>query len=178
MAHLGDITNRQLEYGSLHCRSDATHYNVLKLTRLIHSMASAVPNTDFHPETAFLTQQKARNISKYDARTTLWNTLDTRSIEWHDRGIIPNEHLASGTDEPWSPWSTWRSLNGLRVEKGRCRAMMKMWKLSHTYVCDNGERQTMSHLTTCGDAPNCTWTGLAITTVAGVSCAKHWEESI
>ena len=36
-----------------------------------------------------------------------------------------------------------------------------MWKLSHTDVCDCGERQTMSHLMTCGDAPNCTWTDLA-----------------
>ena len=57
-----------------------------------------------------------------------WNVLAYRSTEWRDRGIIPNEHLASGTYEPWS---TWRSLNRLRVQKGRCRAMMKMWKLSH-----------------------------------------------
>ena len=100
---------------------------------------------------------------------------DEQSTEWRDRGIIPNEHLASGTDEPWS---TWRSLNRLRVQKGCCRAMMKMWKLSHTDVCDCGERQTMSHLMTCDDAPNCTWTGLAFPTLAGVNCAKHWEESI
>ena len=95
--------------------------------------------------------------------------------EWRDRGIIPNEHLASGTDEPWS---TWRSLNRLRVQKGRCRAMMKMRKLSHTDVCDCGERETMSHLMTCGDVPNCTWTDLAFPTLAGANCAKHWEESI
>ena len=31
---------------------------------------------------------------------------------------------------------------------------------------------------TCVDAPNCTWTDLAIPTLAGVNCAKHWEESI
>ena len=49
--------------------------------------------------------------------------------------------------------STWRSLNRLRVQKGRCRAMMIMWKLSHRHVCDCGERQTMSHIMTCGDAP-------------------------
>ena len=78
----------------------------------------------------------------------------------------------------WPAWSTWRSLNRLRVQKGRCQAMMKMWKLSHTDVCDCGERQTMSHLMTCGDAPNCTWTDLAFPTLAGVNCAKHWEESI
>ena len=56
-----------------------------------------------------------------------------QSTEWRDREIIPNEHLASGTDEPWSIWS---SLNRPRVQKGRCRAMMKMWKLSQTDVCD------------------------------------------
>ena len=60
------------------------------------------------------------------------------------------ERLSSGTDEPWA---TWRSLNRLRVQKGRCRAMTKMWMLSHTDVCDCGERQTMSHLMACGDAP-------------------------
>ena len=106
---------------------------------------------------SFLDSTEALNTSKQDARTTLWveewNALGERSTEWRDRGIITNEHLASGTDEPWS---TWRSLNRLRVQKGRCRAMMKMWKLSHTDVCDCGERQTMSHLMTCGDAPNCT----------------------
>ena len=32
--------------------------------------------------------------------------------------------------------------------KGRCWAVMKMWKLCHTDVFDCGERQTTSHLTT------------------------------
>ena len=45
-------------------------------------------------------------------------------------------------------------LNRLRVLKGHCRAMTKMWKLSHTDICDCGESQTMSHIMTCGDAPN------------------------
>ena len=44
--------------------------------------------------------------------------------------------------------------------------------------CDCGERQNMSHFMTCGDAPTCTWTHLAIPTPAGVNCAKYWEESI
>ena len=61
---------------------------------------------------------------------------------------------------------------------GLCRAMMKMWKLSPTDVCDCGERQTMSHLMTCGDAPNSTPTDLAIATIGSVNCAKHWGESI
>ena len=114
---------------------------------------------------SFLDSTEALNTSKQDARTTLWveewNALGERSTEWRERGIIPNEHLASGTDEHWS---TRRSLNRLRVQKGRCRAIMKM--------------QTMYHLMTCGDAPNCTWTDLAFPTLAGVNCAKHWEESI
>ena len=33
----------------------------------------------------------------------------------------------------------------------------------------------MSHLMTCGDDPNCTWTDLAFPTLAGVNYAKHWE---
>ena len=159
------------------------------MTRDTHSMANALPSTGLHPETAFLTQQKHLTPQNKMTRDTLyhivphcttlwveeWNALGERSTEWRDRGIIPNEHLASGTDEPWS---TWRSLNQLRMQKGRCRSMMKMWKLSHTDVCDCGERQTMSHLMACGDAPNCTWTDLAFPTLAGVNCAKHWEESI
>ena len=89
---------------------------------------------------SFLDSTEALTTSKQDARTILWveewNALGDRSTEWRDIGIISNEHLASGTDEPWP---TWRSLNRLRVQKGRCRAMMKKWKLSHTDVCDCGE---------------------------------------
>ena len=99
---------------------------------------------------SFLDSTEALTTSKQDPRTTLWveewNALGNRSTEWRDREIIPNEHLTSGTDESWS---TWRSLNRLRVQKGRCRAMMKTRKLSHTDVCDCGERQTVSHLMTC-----------------------------
>ena len=93
---------------------------------------------------SFLDSTEALNTSKQDARTTLWveewNTVGERSTEWRDRGIILNEHLASGTDEPWS---TCRSLNRLTVQKGRCRAMMIMWKLSHTDLCDCGERDRL-----------------------------------
>ena len=88
---------------------------------------------------SFLDSTEILNTSKQDARTTLWveywNALGERSTEWRDRGIIPNERLASGTDEPWS---TWRSLNRLRVQKGLCRAMMNTWKLSHTHYVTVG----------------------------------------
>ena len=127
------------------------------------------------PRNSFLDSTEALNSSKQDARTTLlveeWNALGEQSTEWRDRGIIPNEHLASGTDEPCkfeSAESAERTLSSIT----------KMWKLSHTDVCDCGEIQTMSHLMICGDAPNCTWTDLAFPTLAGVNCARHWEESI
>ena len=45
------------------------------------------------------------------------------------------------------------SLKRLRVEKARCRARVKMWKLSHTDVGDCGERHNMYLLVTGGDAP-------------------------
>ena len=51
---------------------------------------------------SFIDSTEARTTSKQDVRTTLWvdewNALGDRSTEWRDRGIIPNEHLASGTD--------------------------------------------------------------------------------
>ena len=51
----------------------------------------------------FIDSTEALNTSKQDDRTTLcieeWNALGERSTEWRDIGIIPNEHLASGTDE-------------------------------------------------------------------------------
>ena len=88
---------------------------------------------------SFLDSAEALTTSKQDARTTLWveelNALGDGSTEWRDTGIVLNEHMASGTDEPWS---TWRSWNRPRVQKGRCRAIMKMWKLSHTDVGEGG----------------------------------------
>ena len=54
------------------------------------------------------------------------------------------------------------------------RVMRKMWKLSHTDVCDCGKRQTVSRVMTCVDAPNRTSEDLAIPTIAGVNCAKNW----
>ena len=65
------------------------------------------------------------------------------------RVIIPNEHLASGTDEPCS---TWRSLNQLRVKEGRFRTIVKMWKLSGTDACDCGESQTVSNVPNTGSS--------------------------
>ena len=64
----------------------------------------------------------------YKEKYTIVLITGERSTEWRDRGIIPN--LASGTEEPWS---TCRSLNQLRVNKGRCRAI-------HMYVTVGRDR--------------------------------------
>ena len=67
-------------------------------------------------------------------------------------GIIPIEHLASGTDESRS---IWRSLNRVIVEEGRCRSLLKCGTSLTQIYATVGE--TDSHLLTCGDAPNCPW---------------------
>ena len=36
----------------------------------------------------------------------------------------------------------------------------------------------MCHVMTCGDAPNCTWTDLAMSTLAGVNCANHYGRNL
>ena len=69
------------------------------------------------PRNSFLDSTEALTTSKQDARTILWveewNALGERSTEWRDRGIIPNEHLASGTDEEFeSAESAERTLSG------------------------------------------------------------------
>ena len=99
----------------------------------IHPLHSQRPVKHRLPSrNSFLDSTEAHTTSKQDARTTLWvpewNALGKRSTEWRDRGIIPNEHLASGTDEPWS---TWRSLNRMRVQKGRCRGHENVEALSY-----------------------------------------------
>ena len=38
-------------------------------------------------------------------------------------------------------------------------------------------RQTMSHLISCVDAPNCTWTDLAMPTLAGVNTGRNLPNS-
>ena len=98
-------------------------------------------------------------------RFSLTNTMKNSSKRWVAPGVW--FYMVCPEEFQWT----------VKVESSP-ETSLKMWKLSHTDVCDCGERQTMSHLMTCGDAPNCTWTDLAFPTLAGVNCAKHWEESI
>ena len=116
-----------------------THVRIDTLTikKLTHPTPGGIGGYRLPFRNKFLDSTEAHNTSKQDARTTLWveewNVLGEQSTEWRDRGIITHEHLARAEK---SPWSTWRSLNRLRVQKGRCLAMMKMWKLSHTSSYD------------------------------------------
>ena len=53
-------------------------------------------------------------------------------------GDSPSPHMQKGCQLPprSSPQTfTWRRFNRLRVEKARCQAMMRMWKLFHGYRC-------------------------------------------
>ena len=132
-------------------------------------MANALPSTGFHPDTALLAQQKY---------LTPQNKMLVPHCGYMIGKPLMNDQLSGVTEGSsqmniWPPaqmhepcWSTWWSLNRLRVQKGRCRAMVNIWKLSHTDVCDCGERQTMPNRMTCGDALDCTWTSLGIPTLS------------
>ena len=71
----------------------------------MHTIHGQRPANNMLPSrNSFIDSTEALNSSKQDARTTLWveewNAPGERSTEWRDRGIIPNVHFASGTDEP------------------------------------------------------------------------------
>ena len=55
-----------------------------------------------------------------------WISLGSQTTRWTERGITPDECLATGHDQPWAVWKT---LNRLRVGEGRCKASMKKWTL-------------------------------------------------
>ena len=98
------------------------------------------------------------------------NTVGERSTEWRDRSIIPNEHLASGTEDLSADlnsckWQEFKSAESTeRTMSGHDENLEAV-----SNRCDCGERQTMAHLMTCDDAPNCTMDRLGR--------VKHWEES-
>lgn len=117
--------------------------------------------------------------TKQEARANIWtdewNKYDTRALEWLERGITPTEYLANGHD---LAWTTWKSLNRLRVQQGRCKALMKAWNYTTEDTCSCGSVQTMSHLLECVDAPQCSTEDLAEPTPSAVACARYWQNDI
>ena len=59
---------------------------------------------------SFLDTSEALETSPDIARTTKWleqlNNLENQAARWRDRGIVPEECLATGQDQPWAVWKT------------------------------------------------------------------------
>ena len=126
----------------------------------------------------FLQTVPPLQTTKQEARAIFWVDewkRNTRALDWLNRGITPTESLASGHD---LGWTTWKSINRLRVEQGRCRALMKVWNYSADDTCSYGSVQTMSHLLECADAPRCSPEDLAEPTPSAVACARYWQSVI
>ncbi|KAL7403521.1 hypothetical protein ABVT39_001676 [Epinephelus coioides] len=130
-------------------------------------------------KSSFLQTVTPLQTSKESARTNIWEDewfrLNTRAQEWMERGITSTECLASGHD---LPWPTWKTLNTLRVEQGRCKALMKEWKYHTEDKCSCGAVQTMSHLLECDDAPQCSPQDRAEPTPSAVTCTRYWQNDI
>ncbi|KAJ8416742.1 hypothetical protein AAFF_G00326200 [Aldrovandia affinis] len=128
---------------------------------------------------SFLDTSETLETTPTDARTTewqkQWNSLGSQAAQWKERGITPDECLATGHDQPWAVWKT---LNRLRVGEGRCKASMKKWNITTSDACACGEPQTMEHLMNCTQAPQCTGDDLAEPTAAALACANHWKDEI
>ena len=104
-----------------------------------------------------------------------WSSLGSQTTRWTERGITPDECLATGHDQPWAVWKT---LNRLRIGEGRCKASMKKWTLTSSDACACGETQTMEHIMRCRYAPQCTGHDLAEPNAAALACAAHWKDQI
>ena len=102
-----------------------------------------------------------------------WSSLGSQTTRWTERGITPDECLATGHDQPWAVWKT---LNRLRVGEGRCKASMKKWTLTSSDACACGETQTMEHIMRCRYAPQCTGHDLAEPNAAALAMVGHEEE--
>jgi hypothetical protein len=105
---------------------------------------------------SFMKCTEPLTTSKEAARSTMWMAemqSHPRADEWRQCGILSEEQIANGIE---CSWPTWKSINRLRVGKGRCHALMNSWGLCATDTCDCGEVQTMQHLMCCALAPQCT----------------------
>ena len=142
-----------------------------------HSEHSAIQKR-LSSRKSFLDTTKALETTTTAARITewqrRWSCLGSQATQWRERGITPNECLATGHDQPWAVWKT---LNRLRVGEGRCKASMKRWKLATSDSCTCGDPQTMEHIMSCSQAPQCTGDDLAEPSAAALACANQNEGS-
>ena len=150
---------------------------VIDTRHLLHGHTA--PQKRLPSRRSFLDTSAALETSPDIARTTewqeQWNSLESQADRWKERGIAPEECLATGQDQPWT---VWRTLNRLRAGEGRCKASMKKWNLTITDACACGELQTMEHLMNCSQAPRCSGADLAEPTAAAVACADYWKDLI
>ena len=138
----------------------------------------AAPPHRLKSRTSFLHSVPPLQTTKESARHNTWEGewyQLTQALEWAERGITPTEGLASGHN---LPWPTWKTLNRLRVQQGRCKALMRAWHYATEDTCSCGAVQTMSHLLQCDDAPQCSPRDLAEPTPSAVTCARHWQNDI
>ena len=102
-----------------------------------------------------------------------WNGLKSQIAQWKERGITPEECFATSQ---YQPWAVWKTLNRLRVGKGRCKASMKKWNLATSDACACGESQTMEHLMNCSHASRCAGEDLVEPSAAAVACTDYWKD--
>ncbi|KAJ8389486.1 hypothetical protein AAFF_G00120240 [Aldrovandia affinis] len=136
------------------------------MTTGTHSMST---HERLSSRSSFLDTTEVLDTTPTDARITewqnQWNSLGSQTTQWMERGITPDECLATGQDQPWAVCKT---LNRLRVGEGRCKVSMKKWKITTSDACVYGESQTMEHIMRCSQAPQCT----------KLACANHWKDVI
>ena len=73
---------------------------------------------------SFMTCTKPINTTAKAARLELWRErLEPMDARVH-LNIIADEHLPTGTE---NPWTTWNALNRLRTQVGRSRVNMLKW---------------------------------------------------
>ena len=149
------------------------------MTTGTHSINTLPPQKRLRSRSSFLdataeleTTPPAARIAEWHNQ---WNSLGSQTTRWTERGITPDECLATGHDQPWAVWKT---LNRLRVGEGRCKASMKKWTLTSSDACVCGEPQTMEHIMSCTYAPQCTGDDLAEPNAAALTCANHWKDVI
>lgn len=99
----------------------------------------SAPQKWLRSRNSFLDSTEELETTPTMARTNLWrsqrSSLSNQTTQWTERGIIPNQRLTTGYDQPWA---LWKALN-LRVGKGLCKVSSKKWKMSTTEACVCGK---------------------------------------